>query len=302
MCLYALKIDSEYFKALILLNECLNFDRLLINDFDKDYTEFVSIKFGGKLNMDDMLQDSRFENYKSNLLKKLTKFQEELFKPCHEDDWPVKRKEFVLQSKKCVNFKEIAKIILNFYYTIQQEGYGIGSKIVFEDDQPKINCTPVEGDSANKQSQEISSQVSEDQDSIDREQSKTDNSDFNFADFVDKRRSTRNKKVPKANEDVDEKKSELEKLLDLFPGTLKKFSSSPLLSKENSQFSNISQDNKDEKSALTKQFLEDLREEFQLRNNKMNIYQLIRFFLIKLSIYKNFTIPEEFYVLYKIYR
>ena len=86
MCVFALEVDSDYSKALIILNECLTFDSILMRDFDRDYLKFVSRNLGGKLDMEKLLENIKFENFKSNLLKRLRKEQTLLFISCDEED------------------------------------------------------------------------------------------------------------------------------------------------------------------------------------------------------------------------
>lgn len=315
MCLRALEIDSDFSKAITVINQCVHLMPPLVKDM-QNYLNYVYVEYGGDYDRQETEEDAEASQ---DIINGLNTIKTKRLRP---DDLEVgqsnKRKKLTLEIDRSQlrSLGEIGQKIKAIHEQIQQDFYNI--------------CSPIELDISNRPVPVIETAIAPS--TVSAENEKTSGGDSNgkssesssqlaksLMDFVDKRRSTRVKTIRSAkSRELDDDQSVFENIMELLPEDLKNSDESSKmdsLDKESSSNSGsipmaeskAASDNNSNKAAVKESeaidhCLERLEQLFSVEGKTVNIFQLIECFLCTLSSMKHISIPPVFTVLYQIFR
>lgn len=322
MCLRALELDSNYFKAIVLINECIRLMPRIADDM-KDYIGFVYCEFGGEYQPADEVADLFVEAHRE-IINQLNQIKT---KRLHDNEDEVnkarKRRQLSLDIDRlrCRTAGDIGQKILALHQILISESLSICAPIVLNISNRDVKSTETENSNASvlaDKSAPTNGSSKTPSDSNNNSNSSQLTSTKSLLEFVDKRRSTRVKggKAPNKTRELEDEQSFLENLLELLPDKLKSddhSSQTDSLDRENNNNSSnsgsvpfletptakttISNDSK-----FVDKCLDSFERLFSRDTRPVDIYELIDCFLTQLSTTKHISIPSVFTQLYHIYR
>lgn len=320
MCIRALQLDENYFKAIILINESIRLMPRIADDM-KDYLGYVFSKYGGEYQpKDENLLDEVYLKTISQLKQIQTK---RLLDNEDEESKAKKRRKLSLDIDRlrCRTPGDIGQKILALHEIILSESLNVGTAIMLNISNRDVKSAETENSvSANVASDKAppangSSKPSSDSNNNSNSSQLT--SSKSLFECVEQRRSVRgkNSKTSSKARELEDEQSVLESIHELLPSSLKTVNPSSQadssLDKENNSSNSSSAPFPETPAAKTAsaidgkavdQCLDSLERLFSTGSRPVNIYELIDCFLNQLSTTKHISIPPVFSQLYKIYR
>lgn len=320
MCLRALQLDANYFKAIVLINECIRLMPRIANDL-KDHTGFVYTEFGGEYEPAEEVANLFLDGHKE-IISQLNQIKT---KRLHDDEDEAskakKRRKLNLDIDRlrCRTAGDIGQKILALHEILISESLSICAPIVLNICNRDVKSTETENSNASAladKSAPTNGSSKPPTDSNNNSNSSQQTSTKSLLEFVDKRRSTRVKggKAPNKTRELEDEQSILGNLLELLPDKLKTddhSSQTDSLDRENNSSNSGSVPFLETPSAkattsndskFVDKCLDSFERLFGRETRPVDIYELIDCFLTQLSTTKHITVPQVFTQLYHIYR
>ncbi|KAH9491103.1 Calcineurin-binding protein cabin-1 [Dermatophagoides farinae] len=334
VCLRGLEVNNDYFKAKIILNECIRLMPPIINDMNNEHKSLITVALGGESHEFDV--NEQLIKLVPQIIQPLEQLKSEYFRRCnYHDEYnrSNKRKKLQLNLNPIEHstFEKIGQEIKTMYDYIQQQPQSnVCATIVIQFDDNHNNNNKINADNDPSQhsttttsNPEIDNDTSMMIDGEKLKKSTTTTTTSNnveqhkqnekqlLYEYADKRRSSRVKTKSRTVDSEDEQNA-FETLFNLIPESMKNDNlsakSTTTFETENISSNSISiTENMNINRLIELEAVEAFYEKFktyhsQSNDSMMNILDIIDFYLIEVSKIKNLTIPRIFMTLYRIHR